>query len=227
MSRNPSKSTAARRSFLRQLGGGTVIGAGLAANGLIGQAQSGPPAFRAARHNQDDWLDQVPGSHRFILDTTTVPGLENGMLYATNFMVANQQAYGLKDADLAVVIIMRHFSTVFGYNDAMWKKYGTALSQIISFTDPKTKQVPTSNVHLAATEGPELTPLAKRGVQFAVCQMATRVFAGRVAQATGGTSEAVYNELAANLIPNARLVPAGIVTLNRAQERGYALAAIG
>jgi intracellular sulfur oxidation DsrE/DsrF family protein len=28
-------------------------------------------------------------------------------------------------------------------------------------------------------------------------------------------------EMAANLIPNARLVPAGIVAVNRAQERGY------
>jgi intracellular sulfur oxidation DsrE/DsrF family protein len=35
--------------------------------------------------------------------------------------------------------------------------------------------------------------------------------------------DAVFNELAANLSPNARLVPAGVVTLGRSQERGYAL----
>jgi hypothetical protein len=176
MSRNSSKSPAARRSFLRQLGGGTVIGAGLAANGLIGQAQSGTPAWRAARHNQDNWLEQVPGTHRFIMDTTTAPGFDNAMLYANNFFVGNQQAYGLKDTDLAVIVVLRHFSTGFGYNNAIWSKYGTVLSQIMSYTDPKTKQPPTSNVHLAA-EGGALNALAKRGMQVAVCQMATRLYA--------------------------------------------------
>jgi hypothetical protein len=36
----------------------------------------------------------------------------------------------------------------------------------------------------------------------------------------GRTSDAVYNELAANL-ENSHMVPAGIVAVNRAQERGY------
>lgn len=54
--------------------------------------------------------------------------------------------------------------------------------------------------------------------------MATRRLAGGIAQSTGGNADAVYNELAANLLNNARLVPAGIVAVNRAQERGYSLA---
>jgi intracellular sulfur oxidation DsrE/DsrF family protein len=35
------------------------------------------------------------------------------------------------------------------------------------------------------------------------------------------------NELAANLVGNSRLVPAGIVAVNRAQERGYSFAYVG
>ena len=35
---------------------------------------------------------------------------------------------------------------------------------------------------------------------------------------------AVYNEIAANLLGNAPLVAAGIVAVNRAQERGYTIA---
>ena len=31
------------------------------------------------------------------------------------------------------------------------------------------------------------------------------------------------NELVANIVSNARMVPAGIVAVNRAQERGYTL----
>ncbi len=36
----------------------------------------------------------------------------------------------------------------------------------------------------------------------------------------------MFEEMKANLLPNARLVPAGIVTVNRAQERGYSLATV-
>jgi intracellular sulfur oxidation DsrE/DsrF family protein len=53
--------------------------------------------------------------------------------------------------------------------------------------------------------------------------MATGRLAGTIAQATGSTAEAITAELTANLVPNAHMVPAGIVTVNRAQERGYTL----
>ena len=42
-----------------------------------------------------------------------------------------------------------------------------------------------------------------------------------IARAVGGNAEAVNKELIANLVSNARMVPAGIVAVNRAQERGY------
>ena len=38
---------------------------------------------------------------------------------------------------------------------------------------------------------------------------------------------AIMDELKANMIPNAVMVPAGIVTLNRAQERGYSASSCG
>jgi intracellular sulfur oxidation DsrE/DsrF family protein len=66
--------------------------------------------------------------------------------------------------------------------------------------------------------------LIKKGVQFAVCQTASQGIAGRIAQATGGDTETILKEIGANLIPNSRFVPAGIVAVNRAQERGYSFA---
>jgi intracellular sulfur oxidation DsrE/DsrF family protein len=44
--------------------------------------------------------------------------------------------------------------------------------------------------------------------------------------AIGATADTIYNEMVANLVPNARIVPAGIVAVNRAQERGYSLASV-
>jgi hypothetical protein len=61
------------------------------------------------------------------------------------------------------------------------------------------------------------------GVQLAVCATATRGIAGAIHDATGGNTDDIFNELVSNLISttNARMVPAGIVAVNRAQERGY------
>jgi intracellular sulfur oxidation DsrE/DsrF family protein len=37
----------------------------------------------------------------------------------------------------------------------------------------------------------------------------------------GGKPDEVYATMAANRVDNSRFVPAGIVAVNRAQERGY------
>jgi len=65
--------------------------------------------------------------------------------------------------------------------------------------------------------------LSKLGVQLAVCSVWTRGYAAGIAQSTGGNTDAILSELTSNLLSNARMVPAGIVALNRAQERGYSL----
>jgi hypothetical protein len=51
--------------------------------------------------------------------------------------------------------------------------------------------------------------------------MSTRTIAGRIAKGTGAKPDAIVKEISANLISNSHLVPAGIVAVNRAQERGY------
>lgn len=230
-------SPVARRSFLSRLGlGMTAAGATLGSGLLAAQTPASPSGGRwqSARHAQDDWLDQVPGQHRFVFDTTSPDGFGGALLYANNFFLANQTGYGLGNTDLAVVIVARHNSTQFAYNDAMWAKYGAVLGQRAGVTDPQTKQAPKVNIYnqsaLAAGSpslGITLDSLLKKGVHLAVCQMATRRFAGGIAQATGGTADGVYNELVANLVANAHVVPAGIVAVSRAQERGYSFASVG
>ena len=70
--------------------------------------------------------------------------------------------------------------------------------------------------------GNTVDSLLKMGVHLAVCSTATRGIAGAIAEATGGNTDAIFNELVSNLVStNARMVPAGIVAVNRAQERGY------
>jgi intracellular sulfur oxidation DsrE/DsrF family protein len=225
----------ARRSFLSHIGTGAaaVFGAALAGGPALQAQSAGSGPRQPKRYTQDDWLDQLPGQHRLLLDTTTPNGLGSALLYANNFLRASEAAYGLKDSDSAVVIVVRHFSTVFAYNDAIWAKYGAVLSQRINFNDPQTNQPPKINVYNSASHvgalpslGNTLDAVLKRGVHLAVCQMATRLFSAGLAQATGGTADAVYNEVVGNLVANSHIVPAGIVALSRAQERGYTFASV-
>jgi hypothetical protein len=205
-----------RRSFLTQVGTGvTVLGAGAAVTIPVARAQSvGGAKWEAAKHEQDAWLDQIPGKHRLVFDTTQPAGMSSALQYGGNYYNANQSAYGLQNADLAVVIIARHQSTPFAYNETMWNQYG---EQISSFVD-RTKEPSKTNIY-----GRQLNGMIGRGAHLAVCQLATRAIAGSISRAAGKTTDEIYNELVANLLPNSHMAAAGIVMVGRAQEHGYAL----
>ena len=225
MNRDDGHPPLARRPFLSQLGAGAAtFGSVFGAGTTSAQAQQGDDRrWRPRRHAQDDWLDELPGDHRLVFDTTTAEGFEKAARYAHNYLLGSDNAYALKSGDLAIVVIVRHLATVFAYNDAMWAKYGTPLSQMINFSDRRTKQPPDKNVYKSGRID-SLDSLTARGVRFAVCEMATREFAGLLAQRTSGDADAIHKELMSNLIAGSHAVPAGIITVNRAQERGYTLA---
>jgi intracellular sulfur oxidation DsrE/DsrF family protein len=229
MTEKGMESAVARRMFLTRLGAGVgVVGASVVSSSAMDAQATTDAPWRPARHPQDDWYDKIPGVHRFVFDTTTADGMAIALRFADNYYTVNHTDYGLNDSDLAVVIIARHKSTPFGFNDAMWAKYGKQLSEHAEFVHPKTKAVPSVNLYAAADDGTgqagRLNGLIKKGAQFAVCQMATRAMAGGIAKATGGKADVILKEIGDNLIANARLVPAGILAVNRAQEWGYSFA---
>ena len=209
-----------RRSFLTRLNAGTAAIAALALSGRAAaqEKQAAPAKWEPARHDQDNWMDELPGRHRVVFDTVSGESLGDAVLFGTNFITANRTDYGLQNSDLAIIVIVRHRSTSFGFNDAMWAKYGTQLASLAGIEAP-----PKTNPR--NTGGLSMDSLSKQGAKYAVCSMATRRIAGSIARATGAETEAINAELIANLVPNARMVPAGIVAVNRAQERGYSLVA--
>lgn len=216
----------ARRSLMTGLGAATAFA--LTSRTTI--AQTTTRQFQPGRHSQDAWLNAVPGIHRNFIDASTTSGAGEAMLYANNLYEANKSGYSIPESDVAVVVCLRHFATVFAFNDGIWAKYGKQFSTVLQFTDPKTKEAPSTNLLNSAAYGMMLPNLGntidsvvKRGTQFAVCDMATHFFAGQIAMASGGNAEAVYKELVANTIPNSHMVPAGVVAVNRAQEYGYTL----
>ena len=219
----------ARRSFLSRLGlAAAALGVGRSASAEPAQTGSAkasaerPEAsaerWQPARDAKDDWLDQIPGKHRLFFDSLTDAGLREARTFANNYFDASRSGYGLETSDLAVVICLRHMATPFAFTDAFWAKYGPALATSLKLADPKTA----ANPHRA-----QLEALIARGVHYAVCDMASHRFAGSIARTTGGDADAIYKEMAANLVGHAHFVAAGIVAVNRAQERGYAIAYTG
>jgi intracellular sulfur oxidation DsrE/DsrF family protein len=235
--RSSSPSAAlARRSFLSRVGAGLAAFSGafaLAADRAGAQQRSTDP-WKPTRHPQDDWLDQVPGQHRMFFDATSANGTGEAMAFASNFYYASKSGYELGNADSAVVICLRHYATAFAFGDAIWAKYGAILAERIKFTDPKTNVAPVINVFQTTGYGVLLTnrettlsAMVERGTHFAICDMATRAFAGLAAGKMNLKADEVYKEFRDSAIPNAHFMAAGIVAVNRAQERGYTIQYIG
>lgn len=227
----PSPSSPERRSFFTRFHAGAASLAAFAIGGVAMAKPKTPARWEPARHDKDDWLEQPSAKHRLLFDTISPDGLGAALAFGDNFIRVNKSEYGLANNEVAVVLIMRHRATPFGFNDAMWAKYGTALARFTPIQDPKTKAAPTVNLYnstdtanLMPSRGTTIDSITKQGARVGVCSVATRGLAGLIANAVSGNADTINSELIANLVPNARMVPAGIVAVNRAQERGYTLA---
>ena len=199
-----------------------IAGLGMAATtatiGSRGAAAQAPSPFTPARHEPDAWLGALPGKHRVVLDVTSPGGVPDGIRFAGNLFTGNKTGYGVEEAEMAIVLVLRHAATAYGYTDAIWAKYGKSL-------DSKATPPPVVNAYNSG-ERTQLSALAKRGVQFMVCGSASRALAGRIA-GPDGDADAVLKEMTANLIPSARIVSAGVVGATHAQEYGFTYLFVG
>jgi intracellular sulfur oxidation DsrE/DsrF family protein len=152
------------------------------------------------------------------VDVTSPEGVPDGLRFAGNLLAAHKSGYGVDEADVAIVICLRHGATPYGYADPIWSKYGKTI-------DAKSTPTPAANPYNSGSRT-QVADLARRGVHFMVCGVATRGLAGRIA-GPGGDTDAVLKEMGANLVPNARIVPAGVIGVTHAQERGFALLYVG
>jgi len=214
------RETQVRRTFLGRLVAlgaalGAAIGGGAALPSVAGAQTSPGPT-----HPADAWLDDLNGIHKNIYDCTSVENGPTGWTFARNFFTANTgPIYQLKDSDLNVIVSLRHFATVLGFNDEMFAKYKLGESQKV--TDGAAPAL--RNAHAATAN-----ELAKRGAIVTVCGMATSRIARTVANSAGLNAADVEADLRANLVtPTARVVAAGVIITNRAQEKGFTYNYVG
>ena len=226
-----SESIVPRRFFLSRLG---AIATALGVTSTLGCAAPAPGAEATKSASAtppapppdelETWIASTfKAPNKCIYDCVLAGGGVDGILYARNLIITSQEKLGTKDADMSVIVSFRHFATPFGFNDAMWAKYPT-LAEIMKFDDPKTSKRATRNVPLHdewnGFSDASIPGMAKHGVQFTVCAAATTFIAGALAGKTGD-AKAIETELLANLTPSTRVVPAGVVVLQRAQKAGF------
>jgi intracellular sulfur oxidation DsrE/DsrF family protein len=174
-----------------------------------------------AKHPQDDWFDDAGAKHRVVFDTSMADTFGDAVTYASNWIRMNKEAYGLSESDVAVIIVARHGSGPFAFNEAMWTKYGKFFAERMSAHDKVAHPNPTTNIHAA-----RLSNLAKQGLRLAVCNLTTRAYVKMIADANKQDEEAIYKELTTNTVAPAHFVPAGVVGVTRAQEYGYKLVSV-
>ena len=212
----PTQGAVVRRSFLARL---AAMGSALGAAAALPSTSSAQTA-RGPTHPADAWLDELRGQHKNIFDCTSVENGGTGWTFARNFLTANTgPIYQLTDADVNAIVCVRHTASVFGFNDAVWAKYKLGESQKVVDAGVPAVKNPHANT---------ANDLAKRGVIVAVCGMATARIARTVAADAGLNAADVEADLRANLVtPTTRVVAAGVIVTNRAQEKGFTYTYVG
>jgi intracellular sulfur oxidation DsrE/DsrF family protein len=110
------------------------------------------------------------------------------------------------------------------FTDDIWARY--KLGEFAKSNDPATQAPATRNIFFHSRDGDLMLPgmsidkMLARGTIFTVCNMALGVLSGLTAKNAGVTPDVARREWVAGLIPGMTLVPAGVLAVNRAQEKG-------
>lgn len=213
-----------RRKFLAGAGA-LAAGAAVSSNAQeAGRYQNGASEFVPQRHEEDAWMGELGSQHRAFIDSSTGPGGIAAMNFASNLLLAHGQGYGGSDDDYGLIVCFRHNSSPYGFNDAMWQKYGELFVGRTGVSNSNGEPVTVNPLNVERVYGNRsntVENLSGRGIHFAVCNLSTQGMARMLASSTGSTAEAVYEELVNNAIPSSHFVPAGVMAATRSQEYGY------
>jgi len=181
------------------------------------------PTFEGKTLNDaENWFDNIKGSHRVVYDGSTphagFPILWNFAFYLTN------NGTGSPDEDITAMSVLRHKGLALSFEDRIWEKYpiGEVFNVLKSDGSPYKR-----NPYYEPQEGDFPIPgvdgikrLQERGAMFCACDLATKVYSGKVAEKMGLDPVEVYNDWVSGVLPGVELVPSGVWALERAQKHG-------
>ena len=223
-----------RRGFLGMLASGVAaIGITAIASPFKLNAQQKAAPSQMTKSEADIWFNKLKGTHRVVYDSPR-PHEIFPFAWPKVFIMSNEST-GSPASDCGVVVVLRHSSICFAFNDAMWEKYKLAemckvgeLGGAFQAADAATatqKRNPFFNTQPGDFKIPGIGPvpigitdLQKDGVMFCVCNAAINVYANVVAGKMNTTADVIIKEWKENLIPGIQIVPSGVWALGRAQE---------
>jgi intracellular sulfur oxidation DsrE/DsrF family protein len=215
-----------RRAFLGSL---AVGGVALAVGACATSSGATPPPAPLQPATKDgpwdnSWLDQLTAKHKQIFDISAYQD-GGGLFYAKNYFNAHRDGFGMVYPDVQAVLGIHGPAYPIVFSDAVWAKYHFGKRNKIK--DPRTRTWAVRNVLWQPREGEEMyeysvNALQARGAKFIFCNNVLRFLTRTLAQETGVSPEAMRAELIAGLLPNVTVVPAMVVALGMAQERGCA-----
>jgi hypothetical protein len=249
MNRTPKTGPSSqRRQFIGELAAGAAALAAVActpaATATNAPSQAPKPVVPAAQTEMlsgpmpvppkewdSSWMSRITAKHKAIFDS---PEISEGtaLYHAMSYLGSVKDVFGTGDSDASVVVVLRHRAVPLLFNDAVWAKYDVGAAT--KTNDSKTGKPATRNIyyqHVNASgnpagddkPSPTIKSLSARGVIFVGCDMATRGFSSRVAAAAKLTPQQVYDDIKANLVPGATLMPTGVFATLMAQEAGCSL----
>ena len=215
-----------RRGFLARLAGAAALAAGPS-------IPFGALAAQATDH--DRWITGLKGRHRCLFDFPLHAG-GLPLIHMYNYVNTYKAAYSEPNAAVNAVGTFygppgETASIPLAWNDAMWEKY--KLGAYLNLEDPKTKAPSIRNMFYAPQSGDPvlfggafaaagIANLQKMGSTFLLCNNALGLLVGQLAQQSGGTAAAVSADLKANMLPGVVLVPAMVIAIEKAQQKGIA-----
>jgi len=227
-----------RRSFLGRLAGGA---AALGLTGLVttpaeaATAEIDPAAFerdpraQTPAQNWDmSWVDRVTGTYRQVFDAPEIA--EGAVVHqARIFLSGFGEVYGIKDADLSAVMVIRHAAIPMAANDRLWDEL--ELGKQFKVKDPESGKDARRNPFLNANtpKGAKyaliwpdggLDTLIGRGAIALCCNLALFRLVSMVAKRDKTETQAAREKTLANLVPGVIVQPSGIFAVARAEAAG-------
>jgi len=206
-----------RRTFLATVGG--IAAFGVAADRAAAQQTPAAGAIDIS------WFDAFKGKHKQVFDLGSFDlSVDSPLRQPVTYLMAHRDVSHLEPPnDLNVIVGISHKAFPMNAPDAIWEKY--QLGEHWGIKDPQTGKPSVRNIFTGPTTNPgaaTVRGLQARGIVFWQCNAALGAISGELAQKTGGKAGEIRNDLAANLLPGVRLVPAHTWAIGYVQEKGFA-----
>lgn len=225
-----STATKSRRKFL-----GKMIGVATAATVPLAKMNT---ATAADVSEHDRWMSEITGTHKCLFD---FPQHKKGagLVHIYNYIATYQAAYGVEIEDISTVGTLYSAggdsSIPMAFNDAMWGKY--KFGEYMSLDDPRTGKAAVRNLFYKTMDGDELPRVgtigpfpdasisalqSKMGTVFLLCNNAATALGMDLARLGFGDAAEITAELKENMMPGIHVVPAMVISIEKAQAAGIA-----